>query len=367
MNWKTRHHAYIIMTMLISSFLVYIPFLNQFKILARFYDGPLYAIVAKSLYRIQNLQQATSLINVDGKYFACHLPLYPLLIKIVSPLTAFNVSYAIFPATLLASILCVIAFYELLTLYSAVTSPLFTSLLFCFFPARWLIYHSLGASEPLFLFFVFMTFILYKKGYFWGVALAITCASLTRIVGVLLGPAFFILYLRDKQFKKAFILPISGIGILLLFTYYKLQFNDFFAYFSKNLVQFKLIQWPPLIVYFSQLNDAHFWNAEYLLALLGMHLVGLFLCFEKKEFFIFGLIYFIFFLFINHIDLSRYLLPISWICLLIGFDPILSKKPTKIALIILIPFFYFYVWNFIPLNTMGEKTYEQLLLNYFSK
>src|SRR5437773_1929976 len=69
-------------------------------------------------------------------------------------------------ATLATSVLAAVLFYEVLRQWDLVRSPLWTAVLFSFLPPRWLIYHSVGATEPLFFCCVFGVFLAYRKDRF---------------------------------------------------------------------------------------------------------------------------------------------------------------------------------------------------------
>lgn len=49
----------------------------------RNYDGPLYIVPAKTLYNPQMIKELGLELALSEKYFAAHLPLYPLLIRLL--------------------------------------------------------------------------------------------------------------------------------------------------------------------------------------------------------------------------------------------------------------------------------------------
>ena len=56
--------------------------------LARNYDGPLYIVVAKTLYNQELISQNFS-FSVPPAYYAAHFPLFPILIRIFAVVAGF--------------------------------------------------------------------------------------------------------------------------------------------------------------------------------------------------------------------------------------------------------------------------------------
>jgi hypothetical protein len=347
--------------MLAANLLVYVPFRNTPDILYRNYDGPFYMYVAKTLYHMPS--EAVFDEPLKNKYYASHLPAYPILIRLVKVLTGASYPVAMLLATTLSSMAAGILFYHLLRAWNLVLSPFWTSLLFCFFPPRWLLYHSVGASEPLFLCFIFAAFLALKNHKDWLVVLFITCASLTRIMGVLLIPCFIIIYAQRKEFKKIPLVCISLIGLSSLFSIYYYEFGDFFAYFRYNLQDKGMIQPYPFEVFRFYASKVNFHSTELYFMLYAVYGIGAILLWEKREFFIYSAIYLVFTCFIFHFDLPRHLIPLAPFALLVAFDSYLSKPAFKIVLVpILLYLGYVYVWGWLPYPLLPERGFHQLLL-----
>src|SRR6266581_6747105 len=135
--------------MLASSVMVYVPYADEMDQVCRYWDGPPYMYVAKTLYRVPK-DHPFAEYGLPPSYFANHLPAYPLLIRILTPLTLGSYPAAMVLATLLTSVGAALLFFEVLTAFQLVVSPLWTAVFFCVLPPRWVIYHAVGASEPLF-------------------------------------------------------------------------------------------------------------------------------------------------------------------------------------------------------------------------
>lgn len=149
---------------ILSCFAVYAPFwADSADTLARYWDVPNYLYVAKTLYDITP-DHPLKFYGNPPAYFACHLPVYLLAIRLLSFL---GYPAGMLAATVLFTVLATLAFYQLLIESKAVTHPWWSALVSLFLPARWLLYHSVGATEAPFLFFVFSP-------------CSLTCGGITR-------------------------------------------------------------------------------------------------------------------------------------------------------------------------------------------
>ena len=127
-----------------------------------YWDGPNYVFAGITLYDISRDNPWTRTFNYNPSYFACHLPGFPLLIRLCAFFTIGNYLYADYMAILVSGFLLCYSFRRVLIIYGCVDNPLYSTLLISIFPMRLFIYHSVGASEPLFISFVCFSFIFYK-------------------------------------------------------------------------------------------------------------------------------------------------------------------------------------------------------------
>ena len=351
--------AWLVFFMLISSFLTAYPLWNANKYLFRYYDGPFYMIVAKTFYNLSPAE-ASSFWMMPNFYYACHLPFYPFIIRVLQLLTQ-DYEIAMLLASLLTSVAAVVLFYEVLRRFDWVSSPFWTAALFCFLPPRWLIYKTVGATEPLFFCWIFLCFLAWHRRSAWALMLFIMCASLTRITGVLLGPIFFLLFALEKSYSKAFILCFSAVGLIGLFSYYHYQFGDFFAYFTFNDGQAKMIQWPPFRVYLGSISDASHLPAESFLLTYAIAFFGTLSLWKKRELFVFCSVFFLFTIFIFHSDIARYILTIAPFAILVGYEPLFKLRLVRLGAFALSPLVFIYAWRFVPMNTMPMDWYQKVL------
>ncbi len=340
----------------LSSIGLYVPlYLKDPTLLFRHWDGPNYLYVAKTLYQIP-LDHPFVSYKTTQAYFACHLPLYPLLIR----LFAYVLDYpaAMLCVTLLSSGLATYLFYLLIKESEAVSQPFWSAVLFLFLPVRWLTYHSLGATEPLFLVLVFGSMLCWRRQkYAWAFAL-VGLSSVTRIVGVLVGVAYLCTAIQQKRWKAIPWMAIMPVPLLLTFAFYAYQFGDFWAYFSWNA---KLLDPKPLKVFlaYASTNNPH--HAELYLMMYVIYGAGVWMLRRWPLFFWYGAVFWVFNLFVFHEDLSRYYLPITPFVLIIAYDKVLSHR----ALQIMFPFLLFGVYAYsLPLieqNALVDWVWPRLL------
>ncbi|MDO8486500.1 MAG: phospholipid carrier-dependent glycosyltransferase [Candidatus Staskawiczbacteria bacterium] len=379
MSPKVKDILILILINLGIAFLIWLPFYlklpNLFGLnfsqgmsaIFRNFDGMEYVIIAKSWYNpsiISGLPQ-----DLPAEYFAAHFPGYSLLMMPLAPILGFLKSMIL--TSLLFTILSSIMFYLLVKDFKLSSSPLFLSIVFLILPARWLIVHSIGSAETIFIFFTisalyfFMKFEEIKKYRFIILAgIFGMFAQLTRPPGILLFLAliFYIIWkiFKDNNqniFKKmghAIVnyLPLLLIPVALLsvFYYYSIAYQDFWAYFhSGDNIH---LGFPPFQVFnLNQFWVGSIWLEDIIYVLILGFLGGL-LLFKQKLYPLafFVLTYLGFSTLIAHRDISRYVLPI-FPFVLIAFEKVLVSKEFKIVLAIVILAIYLYSQNFLIANT----------------
>ena len=348
-----------------STFLIWLPFflrLTSFwKIplpaegmvtIMKNFDGPYYIAIAKSFYNPQIIGSQFS-FDLPQEYYAAHFPLYPLLIRIGA--TFLNYLWSMISITLVASALAAFTFYRLVKDFKFSKNPLWLTVLFLLFPARWLVVRSVGSPEPLFILMLLASFYFFKKQNYWLAGVFGALTQLTKPPGILLFAAYGVYLLWQtwgRRFPfKAYPLLLIPLSLLGVFGYYGYVYDDFLAYFHSgdNIHLF----WPPLQVF----NVAATWVGTFWLEeIIYIYLIGILgvvLLFKQKRYPLafFTLVFFSSTMFISHRDMSRYSLPLVPF-LLIAFEKFLTKKEFKIAFaVILLPIFL-YAINFIAGNTL---------------
>ncbi len=336
------------------------------------YDGPLYILVAKTLYN-PDLVGSFS-FTLPAEYYAAHFPLFPLLIKLLGVITGFP--YAMLIITLISSVMATYFFSLLIRDFVKKENVLWLTFIFSIFPARWLIVRSVGSAEPLFTAAIIASLYYFRKKKYlyagaWG-----AIAQFTKSPGILLfvayGAAIFFpsfkkaaaksltTLLKHLQIKKIWPILLIPTALLMIFGLYKIQFNDFFAYFNSgdNIHVF----FPPFRIFnYSAPWVGTFWLEEVIFVYL-FGILGLLRLIKQKENALawFVGIFFATTLFISHRDIIRYSLPIVPF-LIASFSKVLTQRDFKIALALLIIPIYLFSIAYISQNVMPVSDWAPLL------
>jgi Gpi18-like mannosyltransferase len=371
---------------LIPTFLVWLPFflrLNSFwsiplpqngmAVIVANYDGPLYLVVAKTLYNKAQIE-ANYQFPLPTEYYTAHFPFFPFIIKVFG--LAVNYPYAMLTATLLSSILAIYFFMKLISQFVDYKNALFLTFAFSIFPARWLIVRSVGSADPLFVASIVASLYYFKNKKFLAAGIWGTIAQLVKSPGILLF-ASYIIYLLIPSIKRKIITPAAGwfenlnfkkiypiffipLSLIAIFILYQIVQGDFFAYFhSGDNIH---LTFPPFQIFnYSAAWVGTFWLEEIIfIYLIGA--VGVYKLFQKKEFELatFAAVFYLLTLFIAHRDLMRYSLPLIPL-LYVAFSDVLVKKEFKIALGIIIIPVYLFSLTFIAQNVMPISNWGPFL------
>ncbi len=383
LNERVLHILIIAAATLIPPILVWAPFFIRMPsfwgiklpqegmatVIANF-DGPYYIVVAKTLYNTNALGQFE--FPLPKEYYAAHFPAFPLLIRAFSPL--FGYPWAMMVVTLLSSLVALVLFYLLLRQVGPKTHALWLTLVFAIFPARWLIVRSIGSPEPLFIAAVLATFYFLLRGNYWATGIAGAIAMFTKSPGILLFAALAAA-LAAPHIHNLFIHPMSTFrkllpkglpllfipaAVLLVFAWYARAYGDFFAYFhSGDNIH---LLFPPFQVF----NTAQAWVGTFWLdEIIWIYLFGFLGVFQliKNKLYPFAWFVGIFFastLFVSHRDIARYILPIVPF-LFIAFSDVLTSRPFRWALALLLLPIYLSALNFIIGNVTPIADWRPLL------
>src|SRR3989344_6406518 len=325
------------------------------QVLDRYLDGPLFVVVSKTLYFPAS--DLYAYFNLPPESSTSHFPLYPLLIRLFSFIGFFN---SMLLVTILSSIGAVLAFYFLLKEFNLSKKPFLLAVFFVFFPFRWLVYHSVGANEALFVFLSLSSFYFFRKQDFTKAGIFGALAVLTRPVGILLFPAFLAhLYfkrspfLNSKTVAKLLLIP-AALGLLTLF--FAISFSPFAPFVFVNA--FYLQGFLSGITAYDGAVGGEF--VALLMVIYGMGALRL-LAQKHYEYFVYSGLLILPVLFLSHNDISRYLIPIAPFCLFLGFKEIWENKYAAYALPIIILVGLIYAWTTIPHNLVSNAAYLGLL------
>ncbi len=332
------------------------------------FDGPLYIIPAKTLYD-------PSKIDVPGKgliislpltagYFAAHLPLFPLLIRLFSPI--FGYVYAMLFVAVASTALLAIVFYELLRRLSLTEKPMLLTLVLLFLP-RFLAVRTVGAPESLFMALIITSILAFEKQKYLLSGLAGFAAAATKTPGILLFFAYFavvaerfIAHHYKKKFDSGYLwLFLIPAGLLSVFVFYWIQYKDFFAYFHTNGVvpmpfPFAAFNYSARWVGTAWLEDIIFYFILYLAALFSL------MNCKNRSIFYFTFLFFTATIFVQHRDIARYALPI-WPMACIAHEKYFTSKRFVLVLLLLVPAIYLYTWDFLVFNKMPIGDWKPFL------
>jgi len=329
------------------------------------YDGPLYLVVAKTLYN-KGLIEAGFQFPLPTEYYAAHFPLFPLLIKLAGIVV--NYPYAMLAVTLSSSILAIFFFEKLISQFVDKKNALFLTFLFSILPARWLIVRSVGSADPLFVAGILASVYFFKNKKFWLSALWGAVATFTKSPGILLFVAYGLFFLVESiknkgisfSFKKIYPLLLIPLSLVLVFVFYKFTLGDFFAYFhSGDNIH---LRFPPFQIFnYSATWVGTFWLEE-VIFIYTVGAIGIFRLIQKKELELaaFTGIYYLMILFVAHRDILRYFLP-AIPFLFVAFSDLLIKKEVKIVLFVIIIPIYLYSLSFISQNVMPISNWGPFL------
>lgn len=350
-----------------------------FEVLARFWDGPEYLVVAHSLYAPSDpLLKIPALASKSAIYWTAHFPLYPFAVRFFSEIAGYVPS--LFVVNFLFGTGFAVVVYRFLKDFGYSHHPLWVAALALFLPLRWLIYHTTGASEAATLFFLMLCLYQFKRGNYgwagvWGAAVV-----LTRPNGIFLYMGL-VAYIAWEAFERSRKLPyLSGqnllrrlvvnfewrallyltplpLALLAVFGLFGWRYGDFLAYLHipedvKHLYPFPLLSMDVSV----GRSEGNFYN--YLL-----EAAGLVLLWRERRFDLFwvGLAFTLPTVFLLHDDILRYSLPAFPLVLLIPFARVLESKPARWLAPLALLGVLIYSWSQLSLNLVDQDTWRQML------
>lgn len=358
-----RDWLYIILAFFISSSVFfgyyYLTKSTKMDIVYKNWDGPSYVLAAISMYdpsvAFKNNFINSGDIHPDWTWLPAHFPLYALAIRAFSFLGYFQAMLFI---SVGFTLLCYLAFYELVRMLKITSHPLAVTLPLIFLSPRWFTVSHVGGSESMFLFFVIIFLQYLSKKDHLRSALYLSIAQLVRPQAAFFGIGMAFVALvelwQTKNLKKIITIyyPYLGIplSVLLVFTFFKIQTGNFFAFFSAINLTKNLQAIPFRTFSFPASNIETFWqevNAYDYVIYLGACL----LMFRKKlwQYGVLGLTYFVPLIFLQHSDISRYAIPLIPFAY-IAYSEIIEKKEFTWATFLMSPAIMLYAINFMDHN-----------------
>ncbi len=340
--------------------------------LGRFWDGPEYLVNAKTLYDPYDpILQIPFFSTKSEIYWTAHFPGYSLLIRLFSPL--FGYVPALFVINFVATVIFGVALYRLLRDFGYSRQPLWVAILAMFLPLRWLIYHSVGASEALTLMFLVLAVYAFKQERWWLAGLWGAGVVVTRPNGFFLGIGFglFLLWelwrtrtqpitplqlIKNLNWRAVWgLLPIP-LALIAVFGLFGWRYGDFWAYLHVPESVTHIYPLPLLSMDVSSLrSEGNFYY--YILQAAGLVLVW-----RRKQYDIFwiGLVFFLPTIFLLHDDVIRYALPAFPFVLAIPFAPLLETKYARWFAPLAVLAVLIYSWSQLSTNLIDLDSWRQM-------
>ena len=321
--------------MLLSTLTIWI-FATRFKdknAIIKYWDGPNYIFAAITMYRVNETYDPwVKFYHYPRYYFACHLPGYPIVIRLCSYLCFNNYYLGSYLSILFCSFLLVYSFRRFLIVYNCVKNPLFSTILISLIPTRLSIYHSVCASEPLYIGFACLALTFYKIKKYPHMMLCVWACCITRIEGMAVGAtigACFLLQFDILHALMMFLTFAADFGVAFM---HKQVYGMWDAYLKFNQERQGIIAWPPMqkVYFFSQQEDhvdTYSFVSYYIVLIISLLVTVP----KNGPASIIGFIHSLYILVLFHIDIYRYSLPCSIFTFIIGFDNLFNSQSGNIA------------------------------------
>ncbi len=371
---KARPYFAIFFIIIVSTVILWLPFYsrvstwialpieqNNFRYIFRHFDGLLYVIAAKTFYNAEELGKIVLDVSLDPRYYAAHLPLYPMTLIALAPFVGYLKALVV--STVGFTIAVSVLFYFVLRKFNLTKHPLALTTIFLFLP-RFLVVRAVGAPESMFLFFILLSLFAFEKKYYLLAGIAGALAAMTKSPGILLFPALFMALLERFSKTKKFELPSLWIflipcGFLAVCLIYAVQYGNFFAYFQSGdnihlTYPFSAFNYSKRWIGTAWLEEIVFYFMMYSLAVvtLARH--------HLRSLYYFGIIFFGAVIFVEHRDIARYSLPL-WPLACIAFEKQFTDKRFLLAAAVISPALFFYAWNFMSQNVMPVSNWAPFI------
>lgn len=352
---KVRTELLLVAAAVAGSFLVYAPFAGRMTEVYRFWDGPDYLTVARTLYDVRPDNPLLAYVHTPT-YFLRHLPVYPLLVRAFS-----FVGYL--PALLLVSVLatCVatILFYRLCRDVWKLASPGFLTLVFLFLPPRWLLYRSTGSTEAVYIAFALAAIFFFEQSRVGRASVAGAFATLTRISGLMIAPAFAVVLLRRRRWREVLWLALIPAALAGYFLFCASRTGNFLEYFSQHSDKMSVFQ--PFGFLPELFRKGLYHQAEFHILLALVYAVGTSRLRAFPTIFWYCVFELGLHLFIATEDWSRYFLAMAPFALVVGFRDVIDTRAFRWLFVPYTLLALVYAWGVIPLNGCRPDIFARLL------
>ncbi len=338
-----------------GSFLVYAPFLTRMTEVYRFWDGPDYLTVARTLYDVRPDNPLLAYVHTPT-YFLRHLPVYPVLVRALS---FFGYQQALLLVSVLATCVATLLFYRLCRDVWKLSSPGFLALVFLFLPPRWLLYRSTGSSEAVYIALTLAAILFFERMQVVRASVAGALATLTRVSGLAIAPAFAVVLWRRRRGRAVFWLAIVPTALALYFLFCASRTGNFFEYFSQH--GDKMSVFRPFGFLPELFRKGLYHQAEFHILLALVYAVGTSRLRPFPSIFWYCVFELALHLFVSTEDWSRYFLAMAPFALVVGFRDVIDTKAFRWIFAPYVAVAVYYAWSVIPLNGCRPDIYARLL------
>jgi hypothetical protein len=354
---RVRPEIWLVLASVGGSFLVYLPFLRDMTTVYRFWDGPNYLTVARTLYDVRPDNPLLAYVYRPS-YFLTHLPLYPLCVRALSVI---GYQPGLLVVSVLASIAAVLLFYRLVRDVWRLPAPEFLALVFLFLPPRWLLYRSTGATEALYLALALASMLCFEKSRVGWACFLAALAALTRVPGLIFAPAYGIVLLRRRQYRSLTWLALIPAGVFGYCLFCAVKSGDFFAYLAPHGA--KLAAFRPFGFFPVLFQKGLYHQVEFHILLALLYLVGISRITEFPVPFVYSALQYALLVCVSTEDWSRYFLVIAPFALIVAYRELIASRPFRWMFPVFAALAVYYAWGVIPLNGCRPDIYLQLLVH----
>lgn len=352
---RARPEVLLLAAAVAGSFLVYAPFLADMTTVYRFWDGPNYLTIARTLYDVRPDNPLLAYVH-EPRYFLVHLPVYPLLVRTLSIV---GYQQALLLVSVLATCAATILFYRLCRDVWKLASPGFLTLVFLFLPPRWLLYRSTGSTEAVYMAFTLAAIYFFERSKVGRASAAGVLATLTRISGLMIAPAFAVVLWRRRRFKELAWLALIPAALAVYFFFCAARTGNFFEYFSQHGE--KMAAFRPFGFLPELFRKGLYHQAEFHILLALVYAVGTSRLRPFPTIFWYCVFELGLHVFISTEDWSRYFLAMAPFALVVGFRDLIDTKAFRWIFPPYVVAALAYAWGVIPLNGCRPDIYLRLL------
>ena len=355
-NKRVRPEILLLAAAIGGSFLVYAPFLGHMSDVYRFWDAPNYLTIARTLYDVRPGNPLLAYVHTPT-YFLRHFPTYPLLVRAFS---IFGYEPALLLVSLLATAVATVLFYRLCRDVWKVSSPEFLTLVFLFLPPRWLLYRSTGSTEALYLAFTLAAIFFFERSRVALASVAGALATLTRISGLMIAPAFAVVMLRRRERLRSILwIGLIPAALAAYFLFCASRTGNFFEFFSQHGE--KMAEFRPFGFLPDLFHKGLYHQAEFHILLALVYAVGTSRLTRFPVIFWYCVFELALHVCISTEDWSRYFLAMAPFALVVGFRDVIDTRAFRWIFAPYVVLALVYAWGVIPVNGCRPDIYLRLL------